>query len=248
MVEFNLPNRTQVNISKAFEKLWNCDLIKDLRENEKICPVCGGTGIVVVENPYGLKNDPNYPNGVLPYKNYSISFCKNCYNGVIHVCPDCGQQIPRGYLKCSCAAEQERQNKQAIKVYMERLANAEKHAPSALGDEFDCAYYDQYERNDGYFYVWDEFFDWWKDSYDSSYEKPEYVWGTTKIHMRLNANDIISSACEDLYEDADSNISSVDIKEMQDFFDKWLKEHGLTAYEFTYQHAIRIPWEETNDD
>lgn len=32
-------------------------LRKDLAENEEICPKCKGVGLVIQDNPYGLKDD-----------------------------------------------------------------------------------------------------------------------------------------------------------------------------------------------
>lgn len=62
--------------------------------------------------------------------------------------------------------------------------------------------------------------------------------------MSLDARSIVDSACEDLYEDAFSDIGDAAIAEMQTFFDNWLIANGRTAYLEDHKHAVRIPWEE----
>lgn len=248
MSEFKKPTRVQISINKAFKELLNRNLVKDLHDNEEICPICGGTGLEIINNPYGLSDDPNKIAGVFPYKHMSITFCRNCYNGVVRICPDCGQQIPRGFLECSCEAARQKREEKKLEIYLEKLHNAEHHSPSVLGAEFKCAYSDDYDKNEGYFFNWEDFFDYWNNNHTSTDERPEYVWGTQEIHMRLNANDVIDKACEDLYEEAEYDISDNAREEMQTYFNKWLSKNGLTAYTYDDSHAIRIPWEENENE
>lgn len=58
MPEFVKPIRKVVNIEDAFGELIGKKLIKDLHDNEEICPVCRGTGLCIENNPYGLSDDP----------------------------------------------------------------------------------------------------------------------------------------------------------------------------------------------
>ena len=50
---------------------------RTLRENEKHCEVCGGTGWMYVEN-----DEEKY-----------IEKCIVCDDGIIHICPDCGKEL-----------------------------------------------------------------------------------------------------------------------------------------------------------
>lgn len=102
MPGFVKPTRKVVNIEDAFGELIGKKLIKDLHDNEEICPVCHGTGLRIEDNPYGLSDDPDKRAGQFPYKHQSIRFCPNCYNGVVRFCPDCGKQIPRCRTLCDC--------------------------------------------------------------------------------------------------------------------------------------------------
>ena len=104
MPGFVKPTRKVVNIEDAFGELIGKKLIKDLHDNEEICPVCHGTGLRIEDNPYGLSDDPDKRAGQFPYKHQSIRFCPNCYNGVVRFCPDCGKQIPRCRTLCDCDA------------------------------------------------------------------------------------------------------------------------------------------------
>ena len=106
-------------------------------------------------------------------------------------------------------------------------------------------YSDYYPYNEGYFIGWDEFFDEWKEQEDLDAKRPEYVWATYPIEMSIDAIDILENATSELHEDAMSNISDKDRRELQDYLDSWCKKQtGTTTYYVDYSKAIRIPWEE----
>lgn len=136
MPGFVKPTRKVVNIEDAFGELIGKKLIKDLHDNEEICPVCHGTGLRIEDNPYGLSDDPDKRAGQFPYNHQSIRFCPNCYNGVVRFCPDCGKQIPRYRTLCDCDAVVQRRQQEENRKEKERLEKAEKHEPNALGSFF----------------------------------------------------------------------------------------------------------------
>ena len=140
MPGFVKPTRKVVNIEDAFGELIGKKLIKDLHDNEEICPVCHGTGLRIEDNPYGLSDDPDKRAGQFPYKHQSIQFCPNCYNGVVRFCPDCGKQIPRYRTLCDCDAVVQRRQQEENRKEKERLEKAEKHEPNALGSLFTMAF------------------------------------------------------------------------------------------------------------
>lgn len=247
MQDFVKPVRKRISISDGFAELLNKEIFKDLAEDECICPQCHGVGMVIRNNPYGLENDPDKQAGHFPYQHQSIVPCPNCYNGVVKYCPDCGKQLPRGHLKCSCEAEWRRQKVAEQQKLADELKQAEKHEPRALGFEFMMAFSEAYPLNDGYFSDWDEFFLAWHDNHEATDEKPIYVWGTDPIDMCLDAGSIVEEACEDMYDDAISNIGDKAINEMQDYLNIWKYRYGITAYSETHKHAIRIPWDEDTE-
>lgn len=237
------PVRVEVDVSDFLKSLFGGKLIKDLCENEAICPVCHGTGVKVSDNVYGLSEIPT--SGIrFPYKHQSVSFCLNCYNGVVRYCPDCGKQLPRGYLRCNCEAELRRKREAERKKEAEELAASVKHDASALGTEFQMCYSSFFRSNEGFFSDWDEFFEDWFEEHDAEDERPEFVWGTVEEKMSLDAHSIVSSACEEMYEDAFDDIGSDAIKQMQAYFDKWLAENGRVTYFVSHKHAVKIPWDQ----
>lgn len=245
MSDFVKPVHEIVSVKDAFAHLLEQELVKDLHDNEGICPVCKGTGVSIVPNRYGLSDDPDKKFGMFPYQHQSISFCPNCYNGIVRYCPDCGKQLPRTTLQCDCSAAQQRKWAKEQKKLQEAFDRATKYEPNALGTKFTMCHSDYFPYNDGYFTDWDEFFDSWNnDDWTDPTQRPQYVWGTSEIHMSLDARSIVDSACEDLYEDAFSDIGDAAIAEMQTFFDNWLIANGRTAYLEDHKHAVRIPWEE----
>ena len=198
MPGFVKPTRKVVNIEDAFGELIGKKLIKDLHDNEEICPVCHGTGLRIEDNPYGLSDDPDKRAGQFPYKHQSIQFCPNCYNGVVRFCPDCGKQIPRYRTLCDCDAVVQRRQQEENRKEKERLEKAEKHEPNALGSLFAMAQSDFYSHNEGYFSCWEDFFDSWNEDREEFTEKPLYVWGTEEVEMSFDASSIVSNACEDM--------------------------------------------------
>lgn len=240
MSEFVKPIRRTVSVRDAFAHLLDQELVKDLHDNEDICPVCKGTGVRIEPNRYGLSDDPQ-KHPMFPYEHQSLSFCHNCYNGIVRYCPDCGKQLQRGYLRCDCEAEQKRKREAERQKEIEALERAKKHEPSALGTTFQFCYGSL--DNDGFFSEWEEFFEAWDEHSEEGQERPVYVFGTYEINMGFDAADIVSSACEELYEDAYDDISADSIKEMQSFLDQWVKTNGRTAYAEDRKHAVRIPWE-----
>lgn len=245
MSDFVKPVRVTVSVRDAFRALLDCNIVKDLHDNEEICPVCGGTGMRIEDNVYGLTEDPDKTVGRFPYKHQSISFCQNCYNGVVRRCQYCGKQLPRGRLVCDCKHyqdERERQNKEKLRLEME---SAEKHKSTALEDgTFQMAQSNYYPYNEGYFSEWDEFFDAWDSEQEPNAPRPKYVWGTTEYTMHMYADSIVECAVEDLYEDAMSDIGDAPIKELQKMLDKWIAKYGVKSYLENHKHAIEIPWKE----
>ena len=76
---------------------FNLKLQKDLQENEIICTHCGGTGLQVDNNPFGLRKEGEQPNygKLFPYKKQTIVGCRHCYNGVQSKCLHCGEILGR---------------------------------------------------------------------------------------------------------------------------------------------------------
>ena len=240
--EFVKPKKVNTDASAYINALLADGLEKDLLEDEELCETCQGTGIVKSNNVYGLSNDPNKLAGHFPYKHQSTTFCPNCYNGIIHRCEYCGKIMPRGRLLCNCEAVSEARRQEEDKKLLEALKKAEEFDSDALGSRFGMCYSENYRHNEGYFAEWEDFFDSLDDDNDDSH--PEYVWGTIKTEMSLNADSIIENAIDDFYEDAGDEISDAARAELQQFLNDWCERFGCgPAYTWTTKYKVRIPWE-----
>ena len=62
---------------------FNLKLQKDLQEHEIICSHCGGTGLQVDDNPFGIKDKNSKIH--FPYKQQTIKGCNHCYNGNVYI-------------------------------------------------------------------------------------------------------------------------------------------------------------------
>ncbi len=238
MSDFIKPVRQKVKVSDGFAELLGKEIVKDLHDNEGICPTCHGVGMVIRDNPYGLSSDPDKRSGAFPYKRQAIVTCPTCYSGVVHYCPDCGKLIPKSRYQCDCKATKRRK-------YRQTLEAAQKHEPNALGTTFKMCYSDRItSHNEGFFSDWDEFFEaWWEE--DIPADRPDYVWGTSPVSLTLDAYDILERATEDMYDGAGDEIGDTGFKALQDALDEWKKEYGCSdSYCEDRKHAIRIPWED----
>lgn len=248
MNEFVKPKRIIINPVDYIKKISGNGLIKDLHGNEEICDVCHGTGIIIEDNVYGLSDDPNRRIGIFPYKHQSFTFCRNCYNGIIHRCKLCGEIIrPRGFLKHDCEKQKELDRIETAQKEKEMWDKAEELPEEKLGD-YNYFYSQYYGYNEGYFSDFDEFFEYWHDNEEyttiTKDERPKFVWVTDSIKMNLDADDIVSNVTEELYEDAFYDISSEDMKHLQDFLDEWCKTCGVSdTYYESHKYKVRIPWE-----
>lgn len=248
MEEFRKPKRVIVSDKEYIGKLVEANLVKDLYDNEELCPYCHGTGMVIVENPYGLTEDPDKKAGMFPYRHQSISFCQHCYNGIRHRCKLCGGIMQRGWLKHDCEQQRLLDKKEEARKNADALKNAPL-LPDERQKEYDCFCSDSYTRNEGYFMDWDEFFQDWHENHEyMEDERPEFAWVTDPVELSIDAGDVVSMATEDLYEDAFDDISSKEIERLQHFIDEWIKTCGVgTTYYESHKYKVRIPWEDYDE-
>ena len=236
-----------MGFEKPTTKYIDVKLQKDLHDNEDICPTCGGLGLMIANNPYGLSNDPDKTfSNLFPYKHQSLTFCKDCFNGVVKRCKLCGGIIPKGRTKCNCEKQEALDKIVEQKKKKEEFDNAP-IAPREIEENCKCFFSESCPINDGYFFEWEDFFEAWHEycSDISEEDRPEYVWITDVVNMSIDAVDIIENATEDLYEDATDNISKEKVKELQDLLDEWCRTCGVgeTYYE-SHKYKVRIPWEQ----
>lgn len=67
-----------INVSKEIKSILPETLEKDLCDNEEICTVCNGLGVVLDNNVYGIKDDTSEATkkSIFPYNHQAIKFCQ----------------------------------------------------------------------------------------------------------------------------------------------------------------------------
>lgn len=226
----NMKHMT-INVS---ELLKDEVLEKDLKDNEQICPICHGLGMVLYNNEFYHVEDtdnltPAYHN------NMAFGYCPHCFNGVIKVCKYCGKPLPRERNSCDCV-QQQAKDKQLYEVFVQQaISKAIEVTESDVNDAWLSDYngfnyysnvndfieqiQDQYSEENHNYKNFDEFYE---------TEVPKYLWLCETEGISLNAYNIVSDACEDLHEDAMDSISSTDIKELQNYISNWCNKQSGT--------------------
>lgn len=242
-------HREEVKLQEVLQKSFPKILIKDLTENERICPVCSGLGMRIEDNVYGIKGDTSEAGRKyrFPYKRQALSFCQSCFNGVQRLCPYCEQPYKnQAYLHCDCegqrkADEEERKadEEERIKKWNEKVAKA------VAVDEKDVDTMLYCEEFDKYYNTVDDFFDDYASNYDDEivHNEPERLWVTSVEKISIDADNILENACERLHEEAMDNISMDDRNKLQSFLDDWCKEQtGTFTYYPCHEQYVVIDW------
>lgn len=204
-------------------------LRKDLLENEELCPICNGTGIVIDDNEYGLGEDGQVR---FPYKKQTVVSCRNCVNGVVKKCSYCGETLQRYTTTCYCEKSLEVQRKekeeQEIKGTLLRYENATKITIDEAREKFDILFVEEKE----------EYID--SDDCDliKEYLEKYHIFGTEKTDLQIDAQEIVENACEELHEDSFDNVDN--INELQKAIDDWAEKNakGAGTYWPDYKYAI----------
>lgn len=232
-------------MSEEIKKILPNTLEKDLQDNEIICPVCHGLGVVLDNNVYGIEGDTSEAakKSRFPYNHQAIKFCPNCYNGVITLCEYCGNPLPRGRLKCDCEQQRAKDEEAKIIKYQETISKAKEVLLSDLPQ--DAWFYD--EQTDDYFSDIECFMDSYKDNDEfENYEEminnlPPVLWICGSTDISMDAGSIVEDACEELHEDALESISYKDMNELQKLLDEWCKKQTGTSTVYPcYKEYVRV--------
>lgn len=222
--EFIKPKRQVIDAIPYFKEIMGKGIIKDLQDDEIICPVCHGTGLAIDDNVYGLKNDPD-KSAWFPYKHQSITSCRNCYNGVLKTCKHCGKVLNRTQYRCECDGSKAERQAEQDKKEQERFDKAIKMTPQEYGEKYPnnmIVYGDEFYADIDNL-LEDLYYD-----YDELFEFPKYVWGTKKIRAEIDTDSAIERALEDTYEDA--SFCDKAEEELFDFINQWNEKYGLDYY------------------
>lgn len=238
-----LPRRVEVNLYQEIQKVFPEILVKDLSENERICPVCNGIGMKLANNVYGIKGDTSEIGRkmLFPYKHQALSFCQSCFNGVQRLCPYCGKPyVNQSYLHCDCEGQKKADEEKRIKEWNEKASKA------VAVDEKDVDTMLYCEEFDKYYDAIGDFFDDYAANYmdEEVYTKPVRLWVTSVEKIHIDAADVTADACEYLHEDA---YDQCDIGSLQKLLDAWCKDqYGATTYFPSFKQYVLIDWSEYN--
>ena len=209
--------------SEIVEVNFKAKLEKHLSKNEEICENCGGLGMKVDNNVFGIKGYKHSKGITFPFNNQSLSFCPSCYNGIRKRCEHCNKLIAKSWTVCNCeTARKQKADKEELeakkrwnKIPKISLENALANYGMLYVEDFDeyvasTAFEDwvEYQRDE------DEFFD----------PKDLRIYITRCESIYLSAADIIENASEDLHEDAEVSNEATD--QLQNFLDQWCKENS----------------------
>jgi len=188
---------------------FNLKLQKDLQEHEVICSHCGGTGLQVDDNPFGLKSENSKIH--FPYKQQTIVGCRHCYNGIQSKCKHCDKILDRGTSQCNCEGVKQERLKERHDKDLGTWNQTKKISFEEASEKYEMLYIDCHDK-----YINVEYFEEWL--HDKGYEEDEIhslrVYVTNSMDLSMDASDIIENACSDLHEDAMDNISDEDEKEL----------------------------------
>ena len=237
----SVTRREEVNLYEAVQKSFPQILIKDLSQNERICPVCNGLGMKIDDNVYGIHGDDSELGRKMrfPYKHQALSFCQSCFNGVQRLCPYCGKPYKdQGYLRCNCEGQEQADREEENKKKKERLANAISVDENDVDTMLYCEEWDEYYDSV------DDFFEDYALHYSDQeiYIRPKVLWVCSEEKIHVDADRVIESACEELHEDA---AEQCDAKSLQKMLDHWCEDQtGTTTYYPCYKQYVVIDWDE----
>lgn len=188
-------------------------LPREPKSGEVLCNTCDGIGwLIDTEEGYMEK-------------------CRACYNGVIPLCPDCGTPAKGQCLSEGCREKRaERQEQRLLdKAIKAKFSDVPAESITLLFSE-------SYSYNDGYF---SELYEIVEHCESEGVPVPKYVWSTKRVELTLDAEHIVSSACEELHEDSFNRVVNLD--ELQAYLDTWCeKQLGTETYVVDYKYAIEV--------
>lgn len=232
-----------LKVSEEIKRLLPDTLEKDLHDNERICPVCGGLGILKADYPFAIETENKKMDW---FNNQYFKWCGFCTFGVQKLCKYCGKPLFNGMPRCNCEGYLAQEREEQAKRYQLLIDRA-------IEVEFnnDLAYYD--ERSDKYFYDLGDFLEYYwnlyqeSDAYYFSFNEyfelhvPKVLWVCEQEMISICVDNILEDACYDLHEDAEESISLEDKKELQNYLDNWCSEQtGTTTYYPGYVKYVKV--------
>ena len=229
-----MPNRVMIDVPITVIPRV---IIKDLAENEEICPTCRGLGVVLSPNRYGLPDEHKSLHEYFPYRNEAFRYCPTCINGVVRLCVYCRMPITSGY-GCQCPDAKAEKAAERVREREARWEKSSKITYRMACDRYNVLYLDDCEE----FVSSDNVLDVVRD-YAARKINPvivKHIYGTERTRIAFNANQIIEDACEDLHDDAQDSICLMATDEMQRFLDRWADQHGDGTVTYWPDYSVGV--------
>lgn len=233
-------NKKELDVQETVKKYFPKKLIKDLKENERICTTCGGLGIAIVNRVYGIEGDESQKakQSKFPYKHQAFTFCPECYFGVQKFCKHCGKMLTTRNV-CECEGCKKEIEEKRIAEWNRIILNATEVQEDEVSNMLYC------EENGKFYADVDEFHKCWINEQKDKNKRPTRLWVTSRQELSIDAASVIADACDDLHEDAGDNCDNTSLQKL---LDEWCKEQqGTTTYYPCYEEYIMINWNEWKD-
>ena len=220
------------------DNFLNGTIIKDLQDDEEVCPICNGIGLKIQDNVYGLgeKDKPHFP-----YKHQSIGFCQNCFNGVVKKCIHCGELLSRQKYECDCIRSHEVRAEKQYTLEYEKFDKAER---------IDLRDYDGYLMIGETVMDKEEFIEYYCDDFNPIHSS-DRIWAVDKVMVfdKIDLDGIIEEKCydgyEEMYEYVDMRSSL--LSEAQELLDKWIIENKNQLYMYFETNAKYVDLRELHE-
>lgn len=213
--------RARVDVNNFFGKALPKEIEKDLLDDEQICEVCGGIGLIIKDYPFYIRQHEMHRR-MSKYNKPHVKECPACYNGVQQICEFCGKPKAKFRNYCGCEGYQKYEAEIKQKKIDEWYEKAEKITLKEAAQR-DMMLYDEYSHD--YFTVDDIYGGLPEEKYG---EARKWMFGTSKVTLsdNLDAYYILENATESLHEEALDSIDEEDISELQDFLKKWANKQA----------------------
>lgn len=209
--------------NEVVEVNFQAELEKHLSKNEEICENCGGLGMKVANNIFGIKGYKHTKGMTFPFNNQSLSYCPSCYNGIRKRCEHCNELIAKGLTVCDCeTVRKQKADKEELEA-QKRWSNIPKISLENALANYGMLYiedFDEYVASDAF----EDWIEYQRDEDEYFDPKDLRIYVTSCESISLSAADIVENALEELHEDAE--VSSKATEQLQIFLDKWCKENS----------------------
>jgi hypothetical protein len=221
-------HREKINLYKTIKKIFPKILIKDLNENERICPDCHGLGVKINTRVFGTGDSLESH----PYRTEALALCPHCFNGVQKICKYCGQPY-KGH--CDCEGQLAEDLKAQEQKWQEIIPKAKEVDEKDVTTMLYCA------ETDEYYYTVKAFINDWLTFYSNRRARPIRLWVTSEGKIHIDADEIVLDACSELGEDAEY---VCDNDSLQKLLDDWCEEQtATTTYYPCYKEYVVVNWD-----